>query len=274
MAGSVLQKLLSVDMSRNVLRRGFDQVGGIVVEAGYVVELNTPELLLSAYGFDQDLDTAYVDVVRFHVPTCAQVRIPADTVERPWPTYPFGFLRPQKDLIVPVWELSWTRFSVRSEVWRIHRDGSQEFISWYRGAALGWDGAHEWRPCSWLVGPRARWRGVDYIADVDGDEVTLTTFKDPDSDGWEQRRYAAWCRVVPLSECEVFEMVFTASLSGVKVRVVEVVSGWACVQLVGSDPEVAKVIHASMIDQGVFQNPRVPVSDLSDTLVVANELVQ
>ena len=131
MAGAVLQKLLSVDMSRNVVRRGFDQVGGIVVEAGYVVGLNTPELLLSAYGFDQDVDTAYVDVVRFEVPTCAQVTIPADTVERPWPTYPFGFLRSQKDIIVPVWELSWTRFSVRAEVWRIHRDGSQECISWY-----------------------------------------------------------------------------------------------------------------------------------------------
>ena len=93
-------------------------------------------------------------------------------------------------------------------------------------------------------------------------------------DGWEQRRYATWCRVVPLSECEVFEMIFTASLSGVKVRVTEVRHGFACVQLVGSDPEAARVIHAGMIDQGVFQNPRVPVSDLTDTLVVANELVQ
>jgi len=175
---------------------------------------------------------------------------------------------------VPVWELSWTRYPVGAEVWRIHRDGSQECISWYRGAALGWAGAHEWRPCSWLVGPRARWRGVDYIADVVGDEVTLTTFTDPGSVEWEQRRHSAWCRVVPLSECEVFEMIFTASLSGVKVRVVEVVPGWACVQLVGSDPDAAKVIHASMIDQGVFQNPRVPVSDLTDMLVVANELVQ
>jgi len=60
MARVVLQKLLSVDMSRNVVRRGFDQVGGIVVEAGDAVGLNTPELLLSAYGFDQDLDTAII----------------------------------------------------------------------------------------------------------------------------------------------------------------------------------------------------------------------
>jgi len=82
----VLQKLLSVDMSRNVVQRGFDQVGGIVVEAGDAVGLNTPESLLSAYGFDQDLDTAYVDVTRFETPTCAQAIIPVDTGERPWPT--------------------------------------------------------------------------------------------------------------------------------------------------------------------------------------------
>ena len=272
MARTVLQKLLSVDLSAAVVGRGFDQVGGIVVQAGDAVGLNTPALLLGAYGFGQDVDTDYVDVTRFEVPVCARLAAPSDTADRPWPTYPAGFLRPQGDSLVPVWELSWTRYSVGAEAWRIHRDGSQERISVYRGVALGWAGAHEWRPCSQLVGPRATWQGTEYAADVSGDQVTLTAFTDPGPDGWEQRRYSAWCKVVPLSECTVFEIVFTASLSGVRVRVVEVVKGMACVQLVGSDPVAAQAIHASMIDQGVFQNPRVPYGDLTDSQVVANQL--
>ena len=272
MARTVLQKLLSVDLSAAVVGRGFDQVGGIVVLAGDAVGLNTPAALLTAYGFGHDLDTDYVDVTRFEVPVCARVTAPSDGEARPWPTYPMGFLRPQGDVLVPVWELSWTRYSVGAEAWRIHRNGSQERISVYRGAALGWAGAHEWRPCSQLVGPRATWQGTEYVADVAEGQVTLTTFKDPESAEWEQRRYTAWCRVVPLSQCEVFEIVYTASLSGVRVRVVEVINGTACVQLVGSDPDAARLIGASMIDQGVFQNPRVPVGELSDSQVVANQL--
>jgi len=163
---------------------------------------------------------------------------------------------------------------MRAEYWRIHRDGSQEMLSVYRGAALGWAGAREWRPPSPLVGPRARWQGGDFLADIRGDLVALTAFQEPAAGEWVQRRPATWEKGVALSECEVYEMMWTATWRDVPVRVLALASGSARVELRESSPELARSVGAAMVDQGVFEASGVPVGELAGLVMLANELVQ
>jgi hypothetical protein len=270
MTRMVLQKLLHPGMAKLVLESGYDQVGGFVTDASAAAALRTPSQVNAAYGY-ADENAPWVDVARFSVPPCAKLSQPAPT-ERPWPTYPQGFLRPVDQSIVPVWRLSTTRYSPGAEVWRIHRDGRQELMSTYGGAARGWSGAREWRPASRYFGTRALWNDIEYAADVTGDAVELTSFTEPDGDGWTQQRPATWSRTVALADCEVYELHFTASLHAVPVRVLEVISADVRVQLVEDDPAVANQLNANMIDIGVFELSGVPGSLLTETQLVANQL--
>ena len=266
----VLQKLLHPGLSAMVRERGYDQVGGYVVEAAAARALATADDLRAAYGFADDGDP-WVDVVRFVLPVCASLMAPAG-VERPWPTYPNGFLRPVDGSIVPVWMLSTTRYSPGAEVWRIHEDGRQEMLSAYGGAARGWSGAREWRPASRYFGTRAVWNGTEYATDVTGDVLELTSFAPPEGAGWSQQRPETWSRTATVAECEVFELSFGAAFQGVPVRVLEVIDANVRVQVVGDDPGVAKEIHAGMIDFGVFELSGVPGALLTQTSLVANQL--
>ena len=54
MSRVVLQKLLHRGMSAMILERGYDQVGGYVVEAAAARDLRTPEALRAAYGIADD----------------------------------------------------------------------------------------------------------------------------------------------------------------------------------------------------------------------------
>ena len=271
MSRVVLQKLLHRGLSEMILERGYDQVGGYVVEAAAAAELRTPAALCAAYGIADD-ETAWVDVVRFAMPACAVLEAPSGE-ERPWPAYPQGFLRPVGTAVVPVWVLSTTRYSPGAEVWRIHPDGSQELRASYGGAARGWSGAREWRPASRYHGTRALWHDTEYAADVEDDVVALTSFAEPDGEGWSQRRPATWSREVGLDECEVYELDFAASLQGIAVRVLEVIGGDVRLEIAGDDPEVAEQLGASMIDFGRFELAGVPGALLTQTRLVANQLV-
>jgi hypothetical protein len=270
MSRVVLQKLLHRGLSEMILERGYDQVGGFVVEAAAAAELRTPAALRAAYGIAED-GVASVDVVRFVTPACAALTAPPG-VERPWPSYPQGFLQPVAGVIVPVWVLSTTRFSPGAEVWRIHADGTQEMLASYGGAARGWSGAREWRPASRYYGTRALWQGTEYAADVDGEDVALTSFVEPEGDGWSQQRPATWSRVVGLADGEVYELDFSASLQGVPVRVLEVIGGDVRLEVEGDDPQVAEQLGASMIDFGRFELSGVPGALLTQTQLVAHQL--
>ncbi|MEZ3162027.1 hypothetical protein AB1K54_16040 [Microbacterium sp. BWT-B31] len=267
MSRIVLQKLLHRGMSAIVLDRGYDQVGGYVVEASAAAELRTPEALRAAYGIADDADP-WVDVVRFLTPACAELNAPSGA-ERPWPAYPQGFLHPVAEPIVPVWTLSTTRYSPGAEVWRISADGTQKMMSSYGGAARGWSGARQWRPASRYFGTRAVWRGTEYAADVADGAVSLTSFTELEHDGWSQQRPATWSRVVEVAECEVYELDFRASLQGVDVRVLEVIGSDLRLEIVGDDPAIAEQLHASMIDFGQFELVGVPGALLTQTELVA-----
>lgn len=272
MSRIVLQKFLHSGMSQMVRERGYDQVGGFVTEASAAAVLRTPDAVRSAYGLADD-GVPFLDVVRFLLPACARLDAPA-AVERPWPTYPAGFLFPVGEDLVPVWKLSTTRYSPGAEVWRIHADGSQEMVSAYGGVARGWSSAREWRPASRYYGTRAVWGGVEYAADVAGQDVTLTSFVAVEGEGWTQTRPSTWSRSVPVTECDVYELDFAAEYEGVSVRVLEVIGGEVRLQVNSDDVDTVSRLGAHMIDFGVFERPGVSGELLTSTRLTADQLQQ
>ncbi len=263
----VLQKLLTHGLGTAIVDDGYDQVGGIVVLAADAAALDTPDRLLSAYGFDGGQE--YVDVVRFELPPLATLANPVAPGANRDALYPTGFLR--ADTVVPVWELSRTRYSFGAEYWRIRSDGEQRCLSAYQGAARGWRGAQGWRPWSPLVGPRARWRGAELAADVVGDSVLLSVLAETGPEGWEQVRPGAWVAAVPAGECELFEVVITATWQGLPVRVLSSGPAGARVLLLVDDADRAEAVGATVIEPGVFE-ATVAADELTDTHGVTNEL--
>lgn len=147
----VLQKLLTASVAAAIVETGSDQVGGLVSAAAEVAGLRTPAELLAAYGVEAAPE--FADVVRFEQPRLT-VLAPPDSAERPWQTFPSGFL--VGDSMARVWTMSRTRYSPGAGYWRIRSDGEQKRLSHYEGVARGWAGARQWRPPSPSSG---RWRG-------------------------------------------------------------------------------------------------------------------
>lgn len=244
----VLQKLLAGPTASAIVETGHDQVGGFVTDARAVVGLRTPAELLAAYGIEGTPE--FVDVVRFEQPRPARFSAPGEA-ERPWPVFPHGFLR--GDSLAQVWVMERTRYSYGAEYWRIRSDGEQKRLSRYEGAASGWVGARKWRLPSPLVGNMARWRGGEYFADVAGDKVLLTATAEEGPAGFSQVHPRAWSATAPLSECEVFERVYTAELQGVPVRVLRSGGGAAELLLLSDDPADAEQVGAGLVEPGVYE---------------------
>ncbi len=117
-------------------------------------------------------------------------------------------------------------------------------------------------------------RNGEHAADVGGDALELTSFVQPDGDGWMQHRPMTWSRVVTIADCEVYELDFRATpLQDVPVRVLEVIDGNVRLQLLTDDPQVAGALNAGMVDFGVFEMSGVPGALLTGTQLVANQLV-
>ncbi len=263
----VLQKLLNAPTASAIVQQGADHVGGYVTAASAVAGLRTPADVLAAYGVEGAPE--FVDVVRFEQPRLAVFSTPA-SADRPWPTFPNGFLR--GDSLAQVWNLSRTRYSYGAEYWRIRYDGEQKRLSRYEGAARGWVGAQQWRPPSPVVGTLARWRGGEFYADVVADSVLLTSVSDQGPTGFELVHPRVWSSTVPLSECEVFERVFTAQLDGVPVRLLRNAGGRAEVLLLTDDPVAAQRVGAGLVESAVYELD-VSADRLTNVQGVENQLV-
>jgi len=263
----VLQKLLAAPMASAIVENGLDQVGGYVTEASAVVGLRTPAELLTAYGVDAAPD--FADVVRFEQPRLATFTTPSHS-ERPWRDFPHGLLLGGS--LAPVWRMSRTRFSYGAEYWRIRSDGEQKCLSHYAGAGRGWVGAKRWRPPSPVVGTLARWQGREFFADVLAETVLLTALAENGPAGFEQVRPHAWSATVPLSECEVFERVYTARVDGIPVRILRRAGDTAEVLLLSDDPADAQRVGAGLVEAGVFEAV-VDASRLTNVQGVENQWV-
>lgn len=274
----VLQKLLAPRVAAAIVNQGHTAVEGPVVRAADVTSLSTPEALLSAYGFDGSSSPwgdlpEYVDVLRFPVDPLMRLDKPVDTGERPWPTYPSGFL-PGGD-VVPVWILQRTRVPIGAEYWRISATGEQQGLSTFAGPAMGWRAAKGYFPPLHLVGPRAEWNGLDLPAALvpDSDDVELVHVgRDSAPEGFEEGRPQVWRRVVPVAECaRVFELVLTAEVSGVPVRILQRAGAEALVLLLSDDPAAVQDLQAREVEPGVFETV-VPAERLSNAAGTTREL--
>lgn len=264
----LLQKLLAAPASAAIVEAGSDQVGGYVAAASQAVALRTPSNLLAAYGIDGSPE--FADVVRFVQPRLATFSAPSGEA-RPWQTFPNGFLL--GDSLARVWNMGRTRYSVGAEYWRIRFDGEQKCLSRYAGVGRGWVGARRWRPPSPLVGTMARWRGTEFFADVQAETVLLTMIGDSAPAGFEQVRPGAWSSTVGLSECEIFERVFSAVLDGVPVRLLRRAGPQAEVLLLSDDPAAAERLQARLVEPGVYE-AIVDAGRLADVQGVENQLAQ
>ncbi len=263
----VLQKLLAAPVSNAIVEFGFDQVGGFVAAAAEAVTLRTPAALLAAYGVDAAPE--FADVVRFEQPRLATFSTPGDA-PRPWPTFSNGFLL--GDSLARVWTISRTRYSYGAEYWRIRADGEQKRLSRYEGVARGWAGAKKWSPPTAMVGTLARWQGREFFADVVAGTVLLTGLGVAAPAGFEQVHSQVWSGTAPLTDCEVFERIYTAELDGVPVRLLRTGNGAAEILLLSDDPDFAARVGAGLIEPGVYELIVDP-SRLTNLQGVENQLV-
>jgi hypothetical protein len=264
----LLQKLLNAPVAAAIVESGSDQVGGYVTAASEVVALRTPSDLLAAYGVEASPE--FADVVRFEQPRLATFSAPSSDA-RPWQTFPSGFLL--GDSLARVWNMGRTRYPYAAEYWRIRSDGEQKCLSRYAGVARGWVGARRWRPPSPLVGTMARWRGAEFFADVQPETVLLTMIGDSAPAGFEQVRPGAWSSTVGLSECEIFERVFTGALDGVPVRLLRRTGPQAEVLLLSDYPAAAERLQARLVEPGVYETT-VDADRLTNLQGVENQLAR
>ena len=273
---NVLQKLLMPWQARDVLERGATMVGGPVVRAGDALALNTPEALLRAFRLGADRFGALpkeVVVVRFEMVPLMQTdsptkgRKPDDPVpEVPWPSYPNGFL--QAPPIVPVWLLHRTRWTRGAEVWRIDADTKQTPLTVYDGAARGWRGVGTYRPPSPLVGPRVRWRGQEYTADILGstaDRFELIALgEQAPGEGFTRTRPKVWVQTVDRGDCEqIFERVITCRWKDAEWRVVDRDAVKARLLLQDPTPQDVLRTGADEIEPGVYE-ATAPMDEVTD----------
>ncbi len=229
MPADVLQQVLPPPLSASYLD-GFSQLEGYVVRAADVASARTAYEVVEAFGYGQVADAyspngASVDVLRF--PAAPLMRIDtaygttdpaaataeAPIVDRP-PFRGSGFTASER-LIVAQWRVGRTRLAPGTELYRIDRDGGEQFLAVYRDVATGWSGpgvtpdAANALP-SHLVGTRARWNGAVYLADLLADgTVALAFLGDTPPAGFERTGAHLWRHVVPRREVAALDAIVT-----------------------------------------------------------------
>lgn len=266
---TVLEKVLVPEASRRVVDLGYDWLTGPVYQPDDLIGL-TPVERVQALGLDGEDGPFgeapdHVDVIRFGTNPLMDLRIPTNAPghsDVPWPTYPTGFLRNA----APVWVLTLTRMPVGARYIRIGLDGTEREFSRYEGAARGWRGAKGYFPPLHLIGPRAKHGALDLPCSYTADQqaVELVWVGDQQvPEGFEQVRPRVHARVVPTSECEVFDIALLARWREHRVRVLQQAGDDALVVLTPDSTAQAEELGAVEMEPGVYQ-ATVPVAELTD----------
>ena len=271
---TVLQKALLPWQARDVLVQGSSALGGVVTLAGEAAGLRTAPELAAAYrwGPERVADAVeHVDVVRFVMDPMMSLTAPRDVGPVPWPHYSTGFLASEH--LVRAWMLDRTRYPEGAECWRVHADGRQELVSVYDGSARGWRGAQAYAPPNHLVGPRARWNGTEYAADVlESGAIELIAVGPDAPDGFTSARPMIWPRQVPAAGCDVVQSpVLQGTWRGTPVRVID--KAGEQVRLLLQEPTAADVERtgAAEVEPGIFE-VEAPVSELADLNAYVRQL--
>jgi hypothetical protein len=193
------------------------------------------------------------------------LRIPTNVpghAEVPWPTYPTGFLRNA----AAVWILTLTRVPVSARFIRIGLDGTEREFSRYDGAARGWRGAKGYYPPLHLIGPRAKHGTLDLPCSYTADQQSVELVWVGDEqvpDGFDQVRPRVHARVVPVAECEVFDIALLARWREHRVRILQQAGDEALVVLTPDSAARAEELGAVEMEPGVYQ-ATVPAAELTD----------
>jgi len=263
----VLERVVPPWISAGILQQGYYHLGGAVARAVDVAGL-LPGELLDTWALHYDgspfVDHPdHVDVLRFPVHPLMQLTTPAPTADRPWPTYPMGFLF--GETVAPVWNLERTRVPVGAELWRCTADG-EALLATFAGPAMGWQGASGYFPPIHFVGARAKWRDLDVPAELsrDRNSVELTVVGSSGPDGFEQVRPDVWRREVPRSEVEqFFELVLACTYRDLPCRILQHTAQQSRLLLLTDDSDDARRVGAEEADIGVFE-VTAPTADLAD----------
>lgn len=266
---TVLEKLLVPEVSRRIVEQGYDALTGPVYRPDDLIGL-TPAERVAALGLDGEGSPfgeapEHVDVVRFGTNPLMDLRIPTDApglAEVPWPTYETGFLRNA----APVWVLTMTRMPVSARYIRIAADGTEREFSRFNGAARGWQGAKGYFPPLHLIGPRAKYGPLDLPASYTADQqsVELVWVGDDNvPEGFTPTQPRVHALVVPVSECEVFEIAIVGRWREHRVRVLQQVGEQALVLVTPASLADAEEMGATQVEPGIFQ-ATVPAAELED----------
>lgn len=266
---SVLEKLLVPEVSRRIVQQGHDELTGAVYRPDDLIGL-TPVERVRALGLDGEggpfgAAPDHVDVVRFGTNPLMDLRIPTNApghAEVPWPTYPTGFLRNA----APVWILTMTRMPVGARFIRVDLDGTERELSRYHGAARGWERAQGYLPPLHLVGPRAKHDTLDLPCSYTADQQSVELVWVGDEQvpqGFVQTRPRVHARVVPITECEVFDIALVARWRDQRVRILQQAGGEALVVLTPHSAAQAEELGAVEMEPGVYR-ATVPAAELTD----------
>ena len=136
----------------------------------------------------------------------------------------------------------------------------------YEGAARGWRGAKGYFPPLHLIGPRAKHGTLDLPCSYTADQQSVELVWVGDEqvpDGFEQVRPRVHARVVPVAECEVFDIALMARWGEHRVRVLQQAGDEALVVLTPDSATQVGELGAVEMEPGVYQ-ATVPAADLTD----------
>jgi hypothetical protein len=111
-------------------------------------------------------------------------------------------------------------------------------------------------------GYTAIWRGQEYEASPDGDDVRL--YRAEAADGFEEVRPGRYRRVVPGSEVELSYVRTTCSWKGAPFIVLGEHDGWLRVEYTGGRRPIAESMALEEFDFGVYQG-WAPAHEVTDT---------
>lgn len=264
---------------------GDDLLCGFVVRAADAAWATTPRQLFEVHGLGFagspfTPESTAIDVLRFPATPYARLLnatgAPVGSTAEPFgegfiehpPFTGNGFAAVSEQQIVPVWWLEPMRVPAGSELWRIHADGREEFMSVYANVASGWQPAPPPRiGASDMLGVFAQWKGVQVLADPlpDGGVVIASFTEQP---GLRLTERGLWAARVDESEVSTpYALRLTGKWRGMPFQITR---RWqqdgalmARVVYLGRDSRQAEAAGLEKTDAAVYE-ATVPLSDLTD----------